>query len=273
MQAGFHSVGLHEAPILDAIAAVKAARYGAIELNAEELPWARPHVTPETSAELRASIRQACSMHGLAISAVGAHVEMVGADANRRRAAIDFVRGCIDLARDVGAPVVHILSGPVESGSRASDAWSWFAQAVAETADHAEAQGIVLAIEAIAGHLFHRIDDYRRLAADLPGTDIRVNFDPSHIFVQGEDPIRLVEEIGDRIAHAHMKDGSGRFPDFAFPPLGRGLIDFPALIGKLRQAGYDGTLSVEYEAQVFGFKESTHDILENGRRFLAGLGV
>ena len=131
----------------------------------------------------------------------------------------------------------------------------------------------MLAIEAIAGHAFHAIDDYARLARDLPGSDFRVNFDPSHLFVQGEDPLRLVEEQGPRIAHMHMKDGSGRFPDFAFPPLGQGRIDFPALIGRLRAAGYQGALSVEYEANVFGFAELEAVFLAHGRSFLKGLGV
>src|SRR5882757_5109429 len=118
---------------------------------------------------------------------------MVDASGEARRRAIAYVNGCIELARDVGAPVVHILSGERPAGASEAAAWGWFADAVAATAAHARARGIVLAIEAIAGHAFHAIDDYARLARDLPGTDFRVNFDPSHLFVQGEDPLRLVE--------------------------------------------------------------------------------
>ena len=71
----------------------------------------------------------------------------------------------------------------------------------------------------------------------------------------------------------HMKDGSGRFPDFAFPPLGQGGIDFRALIARLREAGYQGALSVEYEANVFGFAEPEAQVLAHGVAFIKDLGV
>lgn len=273
MRAGFHSVGLHRHAISEVMARVAAAGYAAVELNAETLPWADPHVTPETGAAERTAICAAAADHGLGLSAVGAHIPMVDEDADSRRSAIVYVKGCTDLAAEVGAPLVHILSGLAPSGPPSAVAWRWFADAVAETAEHARRRGVGLGIEAIAGHLFHAVDDYRRLAADLPGTAVCANFDPSHLFVQGEDPLRMVAEHGPRILHVHMKDGAGRCPDFSFPPLGRGGIDFGALLGALRRAGYDGTLSVEYEANVFGFAESEEEILAVGRAFLRNLGV
>jgi sugar phosphate isomerase/epimerase len=273
MLAGFHSVGLSADPILTVIERVAAAGYDAIELNAETLPWAGPHVTPATTPEERAAIRESAALNGLAISAVGAHIAMVEDDAEARRKAIAFVDGCTDIALQVGAPVVHILSGPAPAGVPEATAWKWFADAVAATAAHAASRGVAFSIEAIAGHLFHRIHDYSRLAADLPGTEIKVNFDPSHLIVQGEDPARLVAEQGPHIVHVHMKDGAGRYPDFTFPPLGRGEIDFAGLVRELRGVDYDGALSVEYEAQVYGFRESDDEILAGGRTFLRGLGV
>jgi sugar phosphate isomerase/epimerase len=230
-------------------------------------------VTPATSAAERAAIRDATTRRGIGISAVGAHIPMVGADAAARRAAVSFVNGCTDLAVEVAAPVVHILSGEAPAGIPRTLAWQWFVDAVAETAAHASERGVRLGIEAIAGHLFHAIDDFRRLDADLPGTPVFVNLDPSHLIVQGEDPLRMVAERGAAIAHVHAKDGRGRYPDFAFPPLGQGGIDFAALVGALGKAGYDGVLSVEYEAQVFGFKETEAEILAHGRRFLRALGI
>ena len=95
----------------------------------------------------------------------------------------------------------------------------------------------------------------------------KVNFDPSHLIVQDEDPMRVVRELGDAIVHVHLKDGKGLYPDFSCPPLGEGRIDFPALVGGLRDAGYAGALSVEYEAQVYGYRESEDEILRKGRAF------
>ena len=269
----FHSVGLPRRTILEAIGMVAAAGYSAIELNAETLPWAPAHVTPRTSPGERRDIVENCRRHGLVIPAVGAHTDMVSADPAERSAAVAYVNGCTDLAVDVSSPVIHILSGPPPTAGTAAEVWRWFADAVSATTEHASNRGIVLAIEAIAGHAFHRVDDYHRLATDLPGVPFRINFDPSHLQVQGENPRRVVDEFADRIGHVHLKDGQGLYPDFTFPPLGQGAIAFDDLVSGLKDAGYQGALSVEYEAQVYGFSESEDTILRTGAIFLEGLGV
>jgi len=267
MYSSFHSVGLPRRTIAEAVGMVADAGYDAIELNAETLPWAPAHVTPGTDAATRRALAEAARARGIAIPAVGAHIGMVGANPADRAAAITFVNGCTDLAADVGAPIVHILSGPLASGVDREEAWGWFRTAVEETTAYADSRGIVLGIEAIAGHVFHRVDDYHRLRRELAGVPFRVNFDPSHLDVQNENPRRVVDELCDQIVHVHLKDGKGIFPQFEFPPLGRGTIDFAGLVEGLRAGGYDGALSVEYEAQVYGYRQSEDEILSEGRAF------
>lgn len=271
MYSCFHSVGLPDRTLREAIGLVAGAGYDAIELNAETLPWAPAHITPDTSADARRAVVASCRERRLTIPAVGAHIGMVGTDPGAREAAIAFVNGCTDIAVDVGAPVVHILSGPLEAGGDRDAAWGWFRSAVERTTDYASSRQIALGIEAIAGHVFHSVDDYHRLRREIPGVPFRVNFDPSHLAVQNEDPMRVVRELGDQIVHVHLKDGKGLYPNFAFPPLGEGTIDFPALVDALRDAGYTGALSVEYEAQVYGYRESEAEILGKGRTFCAML--
>ncbi|MBX3596732.1 MAG: sugar phosphate isomerase/epimerase [Rhizobiaceae bacterium] len=269
----FHSVGIPDKPILAVVERVAAVGYPAIELNAETLPWAPAHVSPGTTRETRQGIIDACRSSNITIPAVGAHLLMVSADKAERQAAIDYVNGCIDLAVDVNSPVVHILSGPQATEGTYDDGWRWFAEAVEKTTDYAKRHGVELAVEAIAGHLFHSIDDYKRLFSDLGGVPFKINFDPSHLEVQGEDPARLVEELGEHIVHVHLKDGLGRYPDFSFPPLDEGTIDFAGLIPALARSGYDGALSIEYEAQVFGWKQDEQTILDHGIAFLRRFGI
>jgi sugar phosphate isomerase/epimerase len=247
---------------------VADAGYRAIELNAETLPWAPAHITPEADQQTRRAIVAACKGRGLTIPAIGAHISMVDRDAAARSSAIAFVNGCTDIARDVGAPVVHILSGPLDESADREAGWGWFRTAVEETTAYACARNVTLGVEAIAGHLFHKVDDYHRLRQELPGVPFRVNFDPSHLQVQGENPLRVADELGDQVVHVHLKDGSGIFPKFEFPPLGKGNIDFVTLVDRLRSAGYAGALSVEYEAQVYGYRESEDLILREGKAFI-----
>ena len=90
------------------------------------------------------------------------------------------------------------------------------------------------------------------------------NFDPSHLVWQGVDPARFIDRFPDRVFHCHMKDvkikldgdagmlGSHlQFGDarrgWDFVSVGRGDVDFDAIIRSLNRAGYDGPLSVEWE--------------------------
>jgi len=273
MYAAFHSVLLHNDPILVALEKVAKAGYDGLELNAETLPWATPHVGPDTSGEERRKLVAAAREANLRLPAIGAHIDMLGGGDQARAGAADFVKGCVDLAVDVQCPVVHILSGKQPDDMSRATAMGRFADAVEAVTDYAVSRGVALGIEAIAGMLFHSIDDYAELGSMLPGTDFRINFDPSHLFVQGEDPLELVKNHGDRICHMHIKDGAGRYPEFSFPPLGQGGIEFAPLISALQEIGYAGALSIEYEAQVFGYQEAEPDILRRSREFLHQFGI
>lgn len=90
------------------------------------------------------------------------------------------------------------------------------------------------------------------------------NFDPSHLYWQGVDPVEFIRTFPDRIYHVHIKDAITTFNgksgilsshlnfgdprrgwDFRSP--GRGGVNFEEIVRALNQIGYDGPLSVEWE--------------------------
>ena len=90
------------------------------------------------------------------------------------------------------------------------------------------------------------------------------NFDPSHLYWQGVDPVEFIRAFPDRIYHVHIKDAittlngkSGilashldfgdarRGWDFRSP--GRGGVNFEEIIRALNDIAYSGPLSVEWE--------------------------
>jgi sugar phosphate isomerase/epimerase len=90
------------------------------------------------------------------------------------------------------------------------------------------------------------------------------NFDPSHLHWQGVNPVDFIRSFADRIYHVHMKDAivmlNGRsgilashlnFGDYRrgwdFRSLGRGGVNFEAIIRALNDIRYQGPLSVEWE--------------------------
>jgi sugar phosphate isomerase/epimerase len=271
MQTAFHSVALDQVPVEEAMALVARHGYDAIELNAETLPWAEPHVTPETDQDTRQRISILAQDLGLGISAISAHVSLIDPDPATRADALGFTRGCIDLAVDLGAPVVHGLSGPLAPGVEEPEAWEWLTSAVMESADHANSQGVLFAFEAIANHLISRTEELQQLMNRVGDNRLWVNFDPSHFQVMGDDPVTAAQRLAGQTVHVHLKDAQGVPEDFTFPPLGEGRIDFDRMVGELRDRGYDGVLSAEYEAQVYGFDLSPDQILADSYAFATRL--
>ena len=95
---GFHSAGLHQYPIETVIEKVANAGYDCVELNAETLPWAKPHVTPQTSNQDRRRIRSKVKKAGLSISSISAHIDLVDAERRKRQENLNYALGCLDLA-------------------------------------------------------------------------------------------------------------------------------------------------------------------------------
>ena len=71
-----------------------------------------------------------------------------------------------------------------------------------------------------------------------------VTLDLSHTAVSGSDAIAMAEELGGRLAHVHMADGSGLPKDEHLVP-GRGTQPCAPLLRKLAADGYSGAVMLE----------------------------
>src|SRR5215472_18400522 len=71
-----------------------------------------------------------------------------------------------------------------------------------------------------------------------------VTLDLSHTAVSGSDAIAMAEELGGRLAHVHMADGTGLPKDEHLVP-GRGTQPCAPLLRKLAADGYSGTVVLE----------------------------
>lgn len=90
----------------------------------------------------------------------------------------------------------------------------------------------------------------REIAAYSPGWDIRDEdyahavVDLSHTAVSGTDAMQMVVDLGERVRHLHLADGSGSARDEHLVP-GRGTQPCGAVLTRLRDTGFTGTVVVE----------------------------
>ena len=71
--------------------------------------------------------------------------------------------------------------------------------------------------------------------------------DIGHATRAGANPAKVVAEYKDRLFDLHIKDVTGAFKDAKVIEVGRGIIDFPALVKALNKIKFQGVCSLEYE--------------------------
>lgn len=90
----------------------------------------------------------------------------------------------------------------------------------------------------------------RDIGAYAPDWDVRsadypaVTVDLSHTAVSRTDAVALVAELGERVQHVHLADGSGSARDEHLVP-GRGTQPGAAVLGALAASGFSGHVIVE----------------------------
>jgi sugar phosphate isomerase/epimerase len=90
----------------------------------------------------------------------------------------------------------------------------------------------------------------RDFLAYLPGWDVRdedyrhTTLDLSHTSVSGSDALEMARDLGDRLVHLHLADGSGSTRDEHLVP-GRGNQPCAEILHGLADSGFDGHVVVE----------------------------
>lgn len=101
-------------------------------------------------------------------------------------------------------------------------------------------------------------------------------FDMGHDKRYGDDPIADLEKYAKRIFDIHLKNVTAASKAGTTCELGRGIIDIPAFVNRLRKVNYDGCCSLEYEkdmkdplagiAESVGYFKGVCDATRQGKR-------
>jgi sugar phosphate isomerase/epimerase len=275
----------------------------ALGLDAIELPVGgyagKAFFNPEEvlkSSTLQDEIKDKVKKHGLVVSGLAAHGNPVHPDEKIAGQHNRDFEVAVKLARKLGTNIVINFSGC--PGGRTGDKtpnWvtcPWpddFTEIVhyqwndvlipywRKQNKRAADEGVKIAFEMHPGFCVYNTETLLRLRREC-GKTIGANFDPSHLFWQGMDPIESVRELGKAkcIWHVHAKDtaidpintkingvldtksyGDVASRSWVFRTVGFGHGDefWKPFVSMLRVYGYDGVLSIEHEDSVMGMKE------------------
>lgn len=202
---------------------------------------------------------------GLCVSAVGGGPNLV--IPAQAAGAIESFKGFLDLAMELGAGIVTAETKHRPPDLPEAEAWRSVTQTVGAICKEAEARGALLAIEPAGPCFIRDTEMFLELKRRVGSPALKVNYDPANIVWAGCDPAAGAVAVGPDIVHTHAKDvgrivrdaqdtAKERFMDV---PAGEGLVDYPAVLQALQDAGYRGFLTIEMHA---GATDRRADILK-----------
>jgi inosose dehydratase len=245
-----------DTPLEVCLAEARQAGYAGIELGRK---------FPRRPAELREVLRA----HGLDLVSGWYGSHLLRRSAKEEIAAMEThtsllaAMGCTAMvfAEETGS--VHGRLGvPLSTRPRvAEDGWPGFGEALTALAEHLAGRGIRLAYHHHMGTVVETEAEIDRLMR-VTGPAVGLLLDTGHLTYAGGDVLAVARRHAGRIAHVHCKDvrppalAEARrldrsfldaVVDGVFTVPGDGCVDYRALLGILRDAGYAGWLVVEAE--------------------------
>ena len=160
---------------------------------------------------------------------------------------IEAVAGGVDklfLAR----PTVALIGSPVQA-----ERWDRITAVVSQVVSYCAGRGYQAVLHNEVGTQLASQDDVTRV---LELTDAALCLDTGHLIAAGGDPVAILDDWWDRVAHVHLKDSKSAGPygnamelweNDVFCPLGDGVGQVDEVLHALRVGGYDGWIVVEQD--------------------------
>ena len=213
--------------------------YDGIEprLDAKQAHGVEVGATPEQ----REGFKKASKDAGIAFACLATSLKY--ADPEQKEEMLKQTGERIDLAGDMGVPVMRVFGGKLGGGISRDKAVELVAECLKSVADHAGERGVTVCVET------H--DDWcdpSHVAAVMERVNhpaITVNWDVMHPVRTGNATMKEAFDIlNPWIRHVHVHDAAAGTADLC--PIGEGGYDHKTAIELLRGCGYDGFISGEW---------------------------
>lgn len=296
MRIGVFTALFQNLPFEEALDKAVAAGVTAVEVGAGGYPGSQhcPVADLLDSQAKRDDYLAAIESRGLILSALSVHNNPVHPNPDIAQQADQDIRQAVQLAGLLEVPVVNGFSGlPAGAPGDSMPNWvtcpwpphfleildyQWNEVTIPywqETAKFIADQGVKFAFEMHPGMLVYNVETMLKLR-EAVGPALGCNFDPSHLFWNGVDPVAAIRALGEAIYHVHGKDcyvdplniavngcNDNKPYDqilqraWTFRSIGYGHSAemWKNIISALRLVGYDYVISIEHEDALMSIDE------------------
>ena len=198
-------------------------------------------------------------------------------DPTYRQQELVNLKSDIALAKTLGAKFVRITAGQNHPGIERPVGVQWVIDGFRRALDAAESSGITLAYENHTKGAPWEYWDFSQpteifleILNVLSDTPLGVCFDTANPLVLNEDVLALLDKVIERVVVLHIFD-MREAGSFEAVRVGTGASPIPQVFSRMRQAGYDGWLSIEEASRLgkAGFTESVAFVRNAWQRALS----
>jgi sugar phosphate isomerase/epimerase len=288
MKLGVFTVLFQDRPLNVALDQIVKLGIEAVEIGTGSYPG-NAHCNPKELLKNNNKVkefRKNIEDRGLIISALSCHGNPLSPDKGFANESDNVFRDTVNLATEMGVGVVNLFSGCPGDSDNATYPnwvtcswppeflkildWQWKEKVIPywkEAGGFAEKAGVKLALEMHPGFVVYNPETLLRLR-EAVGPVIGANYDPSHLFWQGIDPVASIHYLGNAIHHFHAKDTfmdqrnidvngvldtkpyskmAQRSWTFRTVGFGHDQLTWRSIMSALRLVGYDHVVSIEHE--------------------------
>ena len=235
----------------------------------------RAMIDPDFLADLQKSpdapttYRRMAEDHGLAVPMFCCSPDFTHPDPAFRQKQIDLEKSWIDITAELGGGYCRVLSGQRRPDVSRAEGLRYAAECIRACLPHAASRNVTLILENHYKDGYWQHPEFAQkmdVFCDLLGLVgqhpfFGVNYDPSNTILAGEDPLELLERVKHRVVTMHASDrylAEGTMKDLRreedvvgyaarlrHGEIGKGMNDYDAIFSTLKDAGFDGWISIE----------------------------
>jgi len=235
MKLGLRISDLKGMKVKEKIDLAKECHLDAIELSAAEL------IDHEETKQWKKIAYE----NNLNITTAGVGINLT--DYNKRDEVREKFKKIIEGAHIIGDIPLFSRTMVAPENIPESETWKYTAEFTREITEICSEENILFAIEIDHAPCFvHTLERFEKLYNLVDHTNLKLNFDPTNLHVNGSDPFDSINKWGHLFIGGHIKDGIFRTEARKEVPLGEGEIDYPSILSRLQERGIDLTFHFEH---------------------------
>jgi sugar phosphate isomerase/epimerase len=167
-------------------------------------------------------------------------------DPRQRADTVQYVKDVLTMVHELEGEIITLVPatvGKILPDSTPEEEWQWLIEGCRECYEFAKARNIRVGIEPLnrfETYILNRADQAIALA-EAVAPDCGVCLDAFHLNIEDADMYASIRKAGKRLVDFHIADNNRMAP-------GQGSLDWKKIVSTLKEAGYDGALTVEFVA-------------------------